>query len=169
MLYLAKVGKKIGFLFRKTELFLLAKLSSGMAWSSEKRSIKLLTDKANAFAFNSLVIIDRQHDQPEIVDVKDATQLLVNAVVNSVLLQRKLQQQKQEIDAWKRSLAYQAQLLNQRKLEIEEYLEELCHQDIEDLLFDLRQIHFQSFQVEELSQQMIFFAEELQRRSPLYA
>jgi Fe-S cluster biosynthesis and repair protein YggX len=86
-----------------------------------------------------------------------------------VLLQRKLQQQKQEIDAWKRSLAYQAQLLNQRKLEIEEYLEELCHQDIEDLLFDLRQIHFQSFQVEELSQQMIFFAEELQRRSPLYA
>jgi hypothetical protein len=161
MLYLAQVQRKSGLLGKKTELKLLAQLNPGMVWNALNFPAIVPTDKANTYTPGSLVIAEFQNDREEIVDVRDATQLVVNALENMTLLQRKLREQEQEIESWKQSLVYQAQVLNQRKLEIEKHLEELCQQDIEDVLFDLRQVYFQYFHVSGASKQMILYEEEL--------
>jgi hypothetical protein len=162
LLYLASIHDKTGFIHRQTELKLLAKLDDGMVWHPLPRVQVLVSELGNPFSVGSLVIVET-NDLQSVLSLKEATQLLVNALANVSLLHRKVREHQQEIDDWKSSLIYQTQVLSQRKLEIEKSLEEICNENIDELLRDLRQVYYQHFQVTHASKKMIVFEGELEQ------
>jgi hypothetical protein len=161
VLYLAQVNQKKGIFHRSKELKLLARLGAGMVWHSLPYGRVIPSTKASPFNCGTLVVAEIK-DTQEVVEVKEATQLILSSLANVSLLHRKVREHQQEIDEWKSSLVYQNKVLNQRKLEIEKYLSDICPEDIEELLQDLRQVYYQYFQVNSASKKMIVFEGEIE-------
>jgi hypothetical protein len=162
MLYLAQVSPRNGFFFRKKELKLLARLGSGMIWHHLHYGRTLRSTEANSFNVGTLVIAEVKDDQ-QVIEVREATQVVLHTLTNTSLLQKKLREHQQEIDDWKSSLVYQTQILNQRKLAIEKQLVDICPEDIEELLDDLRQVYYQHFQVTSASKKMVLFEDDMEK------
>jgi hypothetical protein len=160
VLYLAQVEKKSGFIRQRTSLRLMAQLGTGMVWNSLPHGQVIPTHKANEFREGTLVMVHLDSKQT-VSQVKDATSVILSSLVNVSVLQKKLRDHQRDIDEWKSSLINQTQILNQRKLEIERHIAEMCHQDIDYLLQDLRQVYYQYFQVTGASKKMIVHEGEM--------
>ena len=173
MLYLAQVQQSSGLINRKTELKLLAELKPGLVWSEMAPEV-IPAPEASQFSSGVLVLAELQ-DQHRIVKVKDATSLLVKSLQKTSLLQEKLSVQRAELNEWKHSLIYQAQVLNHRTVEFEQRLQELRQMEAGDRLDQLKHLgdeyedlQMQRSEINGASQKMQNLSQHLEAAYPLY-
>lgn len=124
MLYLAQVQTTGGLIAKRLELKLLMRLESGLIWSPLPDQPVISAPEVGRLRDGVLVLVEVDING-QVSKVQEATQLLLKTLQHSSALQEKVRMQQAEIEAWKNSLIYQAQVLTQRALEFEERLAEL--------------------------------------------
>lgn len=157
MLYLAQVQTTGSLIAKRSELKLLMRLESGLIWSPLPDQPVILAPEVSRLHKGILVLVEVDVNG-QVGRVQEATQLLLKTLQHSSALQEKVRMQQAEIEAWKNSLIYQAQVLTQRALEFEERLAEL------------RRTHLQNHRPEQLRQfEHEYETLQLQRREVIGA
>lgn len=162
-----------GLINRRAELKLLAELKPGLVWAEINPEV-IPAPEASQFSPGVLVLVELQ-SQHRIVKLQDATSLLVKSLQNTSLLQEKLSVQRAELNEWKYSLIYQAQVLNHRTTEFEQRLQELRCMEPSDRLDHLQKLgdeyddlQMQRSEITGANQKMQNLDQHLERSYPLY-
>lgn len=157
MLYLAQVQITGSLITKRLELKLLMRLESGLIWSPLPDQPLISAPEVGRLHDGVLVLVEVDV-KGQVGRVQEATQLLLKTLQHSSALQEKIRLQQAEIEAWKNSLIYQAQVLTQRALEFEERL------------LELRRTHSQNHRPEKLRQlEYEYETLQLQRREVIGA
>lgn len=141
MLYLAQVQNSGSLIGRRTELKLLMRLKSGLVWSPLTEQSVLPAPDINRLHEGVLVLVELDAEG-RVGRIQEATQLLIKTLQNFSTLQDKLRSQQVEIDAWKNSLIYQAQVLTRRAFEFEHRLAELRKSNLRHHPEQLKQLEY---------------------------
>lgn len=128
MLYLAEVQNSGRLRGRRSLLKLLMRLESGLVWSPLAEETIVAASQINRPYPGLLVLVELDSSQ-RIGQIQEATPVLLKTLQNLSLLQAKLRHQQAEIEEWKNSLIYQAQILSKRTAEFEKRLQELRQLD----------------------------------------
>jgi len=139
MLYLAQVKNNLNQ--NNIDLQLIAQQQTNFSWQLyQKQTITL--SNYNFLNEGVLVLVNLGQEQ-EIIDIKEAKDWILEIINNYLnsdnISLEKLEQQKQEIEEWRRELTAQSQEITQTRLELETRLEQL--QELEENLNNMIQEH----------------------------
>jgi len=139
MLYLAQVKNSLNQ--NNIDLQLIAQQQTNFSWQvCQKQTISL--SNYNFLNEGVLVLVNLGQEQ-EIIDIKEAKDWILEIINNYLnsdnISLEKLEQQKQEIEEWRRELTAQSQEITQTRLELETRLEQL--QELEENLNNMIQEH----------------------------
>lgn len=126
MLYLAEVQKKLGTfgVGAKAEFKLLASQRGEHNWNAEKEEV-VAAEEAKNFEDGELVLVELSASKQVRRLPQKAGRPLVAILQNFSKLQEKFKNQEEEIETWKQSLTYQAQVLHRREKEMQAWQEQL--------------------------------------------
>lgn len=124
MLYLAEIQKQTkSFLGGvETRLKLIACQRNDQSWSLVTNE-SITAEEANDFGDGALVVINLGVNRQPQGKIEPASQKIIGVLKNFSRLLEKNQEQEQEINQWKESLAIQSEELSRRQLEMEARLE----------------------------------------------
>jgi len=126
VLYLAEVQKKLGTfgVGAKAEFKLLASQRGEHNWNAEKEEV-VAAEEAKNFEDGELVLVELSASKQVRRLPQKAGRPLVAILQNFSKLQEKFKNQEEEIETWKQSLTYQAQVLHRREKEMQAWQEQL--------------------------------------------
>lgn len=165
MLYLAEVQRKGGGLLggSRSELKLLACQRTEQSWSAVSGDEIVASEEAGAYNQGALVLVDLNVNK-QVQRVQEAGRPLVSILQGFSRLQERFQNQEDEIEQWKQSLAYQSQELNRREMEMEARWQEFqqMEEDFEQLEQQRREFHAAQVEMEGLRQEFDRKSQELE-------
>ncbi|MGF1590755.1 MAG: pilus motility taxis protein HmpF [Pleurocapsa sp.] len=126
MLYLAEIQKQSkGFMGGvETKLKLIACQRNDQSWSMINNE-SVTTEEANDFGDGAMVVVNLGVNRQIQGKIESASQKIISILKNFSRLLEKTQDQEQEIDQWKESLAIQSEELSRRQIEMETRLEQV--------------------------------------------
>lgn len=137
MLYLAEIQKQSkGFMGGvEAKLKLIACQRNDQSWSVVNNE-SIVADEASDFGDGALVMVNLGVNRQVQGKIEPASQAILGILKNFSRLLEKTQDQEQEIDQWKESLAIQSEELSRRQIEMETRLEQLEQMEQEFKGFD---------------------------------
>jgi chromosome segregation ATPase len=126
VLYLAEVQRQKGGLLgggAKTELKLLACQRTDQNWGTVSEEL-IAAEDASKLSDGALVLVELNPNR-QVLRIQEAGRPLVNILQNLSRQLEKFKLKEEEIDQWKESLTFQAQVMNRREMEMEARLEQL--------------------------------------------
>lgn len=137
MLYLAEIQKQSkGFMGGvETRLKLIACQRNDQSWSMVNNE-SIVADEATDFSDGALVTANLGVNRQVQGKIELASQTVVSVLKNFSRLLEKTQEQEQEIEQWKESLAIQSEELSRRQIEMETRLEQVEQMEEEFEQFD---------------------------------
>ncbi len=126
MLYLAEIQKQSkGFMGGvETRLKLIACQRNDQSWSMINNE-SVTAEEANDFGDGAMVVVNLGVNRQIQGKIESASQKIISILKNFSRLLEKTQDQEQEIDQWKESLAIQSEELSRRQIEMETRLEQV--------------------------------------------
>ena len=126
MLYLAEIQKQSKKFMggMETTLKLIACQRNDRSWSVVGNE-SITTDNADNYSEGALVAVNLGTNRQIQGKIKPASQTIISVLKNFSRLLEKTEEQAQEIDRWKESLAIQSEELSQRQIEMETRLEQV--------------------------------------------
>ena len=137
MLYLAEIQKQSkGFMGGvEAKLKLIACQRNDQSWSVVNNE-SIVADEASDFGDRALVVVNLGANRQVQGKIEPASQTIAGILKNFSRLLEKTQDQEQEIDQWKESLAIQSEELSRRQIEMETRLEQVEEMEQEFKGFD---------------------------------
>ena len=137
MLYLAEIQKQSkGFMGGvEAKLKLIACQRNDQSWSVVNNEL-IVADEASDFGDRALVVANLGVNRQVQGKIEPASSTIVGILKNFSRLLEKSQDQEQEIDQWKESLAIQSEELSRRQIEMETRLEQVEQMEEEFKEFD---------------------------------
>lgn len=108
----------------ETKLKLIACQRNDQSWSMINNE-SVTTEEANDFGDGAMVVVNLGVNRQIQGKIESASQKIISVLKNFSRLLEKTQDQEQEIDQWKESLAIQSEELSRRQIEMETRLEQV--------------------------------------------